>query len=230
MVTMHTASRPESRKLIQRNTHLNTIFNPTKDMEVPKNIAPFVAKCPPLLPGESVAEYEALFDLLMDEIRPGTPTEWFALADIAALCWDVACYRNWKGSILNIYRRSAVETALRDTHRSHAVIGNVPALYAIARTEAEEWRTDPGKRQILDARLVAHGYDEVALNAGSLLEAVEPLSKIDRFLSSARTQLNAMLKEICVRREFAERARKALNERLKLPVEVPELKQIAASH
>ena len=43
-----------------------------------------------------------------------------------------------------------------------------------------------------------------------------PLAVIDRFLSSARAQLNTTLKEIGVRREFADRARKAFNERLKL--------------
>jgi hypothetical protein len=52
------------------------------------------------------------------------------------------------------------------------------------------------------------------------------LATIDRFLSSARGQLNTTLKEIGVRREFADRARKAFDERLKLTVEVPKLKQI----
>ena len=196
---------------------MNISFDPGKDMEVPKDIAPFVSKCPPLLPGELDTQYYALFDLLMDEIRPETTTEWLALADIAGLCWDVGRYRVWKGAILNIHRRSALETALRDTHRSHAFVGDLPTLVNIARKEAEEWRTDPEKRQVLEARLAEHGYDEVALNAGAMLEALVPLAAIDRFLSSARGQLNSMLKELHVRREFVDRARKALNERLQAP-------------
>jgi hypothetical protein len=206
---------------------VNKNTDPRRDMEVPKDIAPFVAKCPPLLPGESDMQYYALFDMLMEEVRPDTTTEWLALADIAALCWEIGRYRVWKGSILNIYRRSALETALRDTRRSRGEgFGDAPAFFAIARKEAEEWRTDPEKRKVLDARLAEYGYDEVALNAGALLEAMEPLSKIERFLSSARGQLNAMLKEVYVRREFADRAREALDARLKLTVESPELKQI----
>ncbi|WP_051677733.1 hypothetical protein [Bradyrhizobium sp. URHD0069] len=207
-------------------------LDPRRDMEIPKDIAPFVAKCPPLLPGESDMQYYALFDMLMEEIRPDTTTEWLALADIAGLCWDVQRYRVWKGSILNIYRRSALETALRDTHRSRAQgFGcDAPAFFGIARKEAEEWRTDPEKRQVLDARLAEHGYDEVALNAGALLEAMEPLSKIERFLSSARGQLNAMLKEVYVRRAFAERARQALEKRLQPAVSATELKQIEKNH
>jgi hypothetical protein len=210
---------------------MNKNPDPGKDMEIPKSIEPFVAKCPPLLPGESDMQYYALFDMLMEEIRPDSTTEWLALADIAGLCWDVGRYRDWKGAILNIYRRSALETALRDTHRSSGQgFSDAPVLFGIAKKEAEEWRTDPEKRKALETRLAEHGYDEVALNAGALLEALVPLATIDRFLSSARGQLNAMLKEVYVRREFADRARKALNERLQAAVvQAPKPKQIEAN-
>jgi len=188
--------------------------NSDKDMEVPKDIAPFVAKCPPLLPGESEAQYYSLFDMMMEEIRPDA-TEWLALADIVGLCWDVVRYRAWKGALLNIHRLYALERALRDTRLSRgAGLGEAPVLIGIARKEAEEWRTDPEKRKVLEARLAEYGYDEVALNAGALLEALVPIAAIERFLASARSQLNGMLKELCMRREFADRARKALNERL----------------
>src|SRR5258708_35615866 len=83
-----------------------------------------------------------------------------------------------------------------------------------------------GKRAVLEARLAEAGYDADALNAGAFMEAQVPLATIDRFLCSARGQLNATLKEIGVRREFAERARKAFDERLKLTVETPKPKEI----
>lgn len=128
----------------------------------------------------------------------------------------------WKGAILNIYRRSALETALRETHPSRGEgFRDLPLVFNIARKEAEAWETDPAKRQDLDVRLVKRGYDEVGLNAGALLEGMEPLAKIERFLSSARGQLNATLKEMLVRREFAARARKALDERLKVVMDTP---------
>jgi hypothetical protein len=76
-----------------------------------------------------------------------------------------------------------------------------------------------------------YGYDEEALNAGALLEALVPLATIDRFLASARGQLKAMLKEVYVRREFVERARKALDERVQsLQRGTQQQKQIAASN
>jgi hypothetical protein len=47
-------------------------------------------------------------------------------------------------------------------------LGDAPALIGLARKDADEWRTDPEKRQVPEARLAEHGYDEVALNAGLL--------------------------------------------------------------
>jgi hypothetical protein len=46
------------------------------------------------------------------------------------------------------------------------------------------------------------------------MESLVPIAAIERFQASARSQLNAMLREVHVRREFANRARQALNEQL----------------
>jgi hypothetical protein len=55
-----------------------------------------------------------------------------------------------------------------------------------------------------------------------------PLATIDRFLSSARSQLNAMLKGVHVRREFVDRASKALREQMQANSQAPKPKQIDA--
>jgi hypothetical protein len=193
---------------------MNNIPVASGDFKVPRELAPFIGKCPRLLPGESEQDYSALFRLMMDEIEPESVAEWMVGADIVALFWDIERYRAWKGAILNTYRVSSLEAAFRTTNRSEPVDGDVADLFHIARKQAEEWRTDPVKREVLKSRLLEHGYDEETLNAGALLEGIEPLSKIERFLSSARGQLTSMLKEVYVRREFAERAQKALRERL----------------
>ncbi len=122
-----------------------------------------------------------------------------------------------------------MEAALQVTHTSSFIPKTLPTRIIISRKEAEQWRTDPEKRRELEARLAGRGYDEETLNAGALMEALVPLATIDRFLSSARGQLNAMLKEVYVRREFADRARKALNERVQAAVQAPKLKQIQSN-
>jgi hypothetical protein len=208
---------------------MSKTHNPTGDLEVPKQIARFVNKCPRLLPGESEMHYWDAFDLLMEDMVPATNTEWLVLADVAELFWDIQRYRAWKGAILAVSRRAALESALQQTHFVSAAPNSPDMRIIISKQEAEQWRTDPEKRGVLEARLKEHGYDEETLNAGALLEAQVPLAAIERFLSSARAQLNAMLKEVYVRREFAERARKAFDERLQAVVRSPKPKQIEAN-
>jgi len=59
-----------------------------------------------------------------------------------------------------------------------------------------------------------------------MIEAMGPLEAIDRFLCSARRQLNVTLREIGVRREFAERARKAFDGRIAAELKAPAVQQI----
>jgi len=201
-----------------------------KEWKVPREMVAFVAKCPRLLPGESEDSYRKLFVMMVDEIEPQTASEYLVAADIIGLFWDIGRYRAWKDVILSLHRRNALETALRVTnHHQNAMVGETPAFNATERKEAEEWRTDPAKREVLRKRLADYGYDEEALNAGALLEALVPLATIDGFLASARGQLKAMLKEVYVRREFVERTRKALDERVQ-GLQGTQQKQIAASN
>ncbi|WP_426442472.1 hypothetical protein [Bradyrhizobium genosp. P] len=197
-----------------------------KDARVPRELDPFI-KCPRLLPGESEKDYYALFDLMVEEICPEEASEWLVAADIVGLFWEIARYRAWKGAILNLNRRQALVTALWDTHPSRLPTQPSPVIVARANTEADECYANPEFRRALEPRLAQRGYDEEAINAGAFLEAIEPLSKIDRFLASARGQLQVMLKQVYVRREFANRARKALNDRLDAAAaKVPQPKQI----
>jgi hypothetical protein len=209
-----------------RKMESNTNNAPTLETEwkIPREMVAFVAKYPRLLPGESEDSYRKLFVMMVDEIEPQTASEYLVTADITGLFWDIGRYRAWKDVILSLHRRNALETALRVTnHYQNAMVGE-----ATERKEAEEWRADPAKREILRKRLADYGYDEEALNAGALLEALVPLATIDRFLASARGQLKAMLKEVYVRREFIELARNALDERVEALQRGAQQKQIAA--
>src|ERR1700676_389918 len=197
---------------------------PAKEIVIPSHLSLFVRVSPRLLPDELEEDYYQLFDMMADEIAPTTNLEWFAVDTVVDLLWDMMRLRLWKNAILVVSRQAALETALRRTLPSTAPDGKYQIV--MSREEAKAWRTDPKKRAVLEARLAEAGYDTDALNAGAFIEAQLPLATIDRFLCSARGQLNATMKEIGVRREFAERARKAFDERLKLTVETPKPKEI----
>ena len=199
--------------------------SPAKEVVIPRHLSLFVGISPALLPEESEEDYYELFDLMADEIAPTTNLEWFALDTIVDLLWDIGRYRLWKNAILVVSRQAALETALLRTHPS-TLPNNRPHRVMMSREEAQEWRTKPEKRAVLEARLAEAGYDADALNAGAFIEAQVPLATIDRFLCSARGQLSATLKEIGIRREFAERARKAFDGHIVAEVKAPAVLQI----
>ena len=192
---------------------------------LPDALTEFVGICPLMLPGETEEDFYLLLDLMVAEIAPTTSIEWLATGDITDLVWEMQRYRKWKAAILNLSRRTAFVTALTRTHPYYVPNGPAPKV-SMAAHEAQQWRSDPAKRAVLEERIVSAGYHDDALNAVAFLEAQVPLAAIDRFLGSARTQMNSTLKEIGVRREFADRVRKAFDEQLKLTVEVPKPKQI----
>lgn len=199
--------------------------NPPKEIVIPKGLTLFVGVCPALLPDEEEADYYELFDLMTDEIAPTNNVEWFAVDTTVDLLWDMSRMRIWKHAMLLIGRHRALEKALLETQNSN-LPSRHPSRIAVAKQEAEQWRTNPEKQAVLKARLDEAGYDVDGLNAGAMMEALVPLAAIDRFLCSARAQLNATLKELGVRREFAERARKAFNERVAAELKAPAVQQI----
>jgi hypothetical protein len=199
--------------------------DPKKKFTVPKSVALLVGQSPPLLPDEEEDDWYDLFNAMTEEIAPTTHLEWFAVNDVVDILWDMSRLRLWKHATLVIGRHRALETALLQT-QSSAMPRHLPSRITLAKQEAEQWRTNPERRAVLQARLNEAGYDIDGLNAGAMMEALVPLAAIDRFLCSARGQLNATLKELGVQRKFAERARKAFDERIAIELKGPHVKQI----
>jgi hypothetical protein len=200
---------------------------PPKGFEsrLPEVLAPFIGICPRLLPGEVEDNFYKLFDIMTAEMGPTISTEWFAVAHSVDLLWDIQRYCVWKAEILNLGREDAFVKALTRT-QPYFVPGAPPPKVSMAMHDAQQSRKDPAIRAALEARMAKLGYGDDTLNAMAFLEVEVPLAAIERFLSNARRQLNAIMKEIGVRREFADRVRKAFDEQLKLTVEVPKPKQI----
>ena len=193
--------------------------------EVPNAVALLVGQCPPLLPDEAEDDWYELFSGITEEIAPTTNLEWFAVADIVDILWDMSRLRVWKHAMLVIGRHRALETALLQTQGSD-LSGSHPYRIAQVKKELAQWHADGDERAVLRERLNEAGYDVDGLNAGAMMEVLAPLAAIDRFLCSARGQLNATLKELGVQRKFAERARTVFDERIAIKLKGPAVKQL----
>jgi hypothetical protein len=199
--------------------------DPPKKFTVPSSVALLVGQSPPLLPGEVEDDWYELFNAMTDEIAPTTTLDWFAVADAVDILWDMWRFRLWKNAMLVIGGHRALETALLNTQNSN-LPSHHPSRIAVSKQAAEQWRTDPEKEAVLQARLNEAGYDVDGLNAAAMMEVLVPFAAIDRLLCSARGQLNATLKELGVRREIAERARKAFDGRIAIALKGPAVQQI----
>jgi hypothetical protein len=198
-----------------------------EDFEVPEHLAPFIMARPRLLPGESEEEYFQLMGMMFEDLLPESNIEWLTSAELASLWWDIRRYGRWKNAALVIHRRNAVETAFLRTDPARICAGQSAPLRVLSKHNAEKWLDDPVQHKGLDQQLKQSGYDDDAINAGTLMEGLMTLTTIDRFLASARAQMNATLREVFVRREFAVRARKSFDK--VIDAEVVEAPQIAAS-
>jgi hypothetical protein len=57
------------------------------------------------LPGESLNDYEAIRDMIIQVIAPQSGIEWLWIADLVELSWDVIRYRALRQKMLEIRRR-----------------------------------------------------------------------------------------------------------------------------
>ena len=182
--------------------HLEEVY------KLPAELLPLVKERPRMLPGESEADYDAMFDSLVDDTHPSSGAEWLVAIDVAHLCWEIRRYRRWKDVILSTYREDGLKAVLRKTNPAAMVEGSEAAIRAESELEAELWRKNSESRSAINARLESRGYGEEAITVAAFIESLPSLANIERFLVSARQQRNEAMRNIRISREFALRIRK----------------------
>ena len=176
---------------------------------------PFALATPRLLPGETDDDYYRLFEMMATDLSPDTDLQWLWVIDLTWLWFDIMRYRRWKNAIILTSRRAALEFALAKTDpEALQISGMNPMIRAQARVDAEVLRVDKNNRNPLSVRLEAHGYDADAVNANAFVQALEPLTAIEKFLTSARHQVAAMVREVRLDCEFVRRAREVIDRNL----------------
>ena len=184
------------------------------DMDVPEDVHEFIRESILVLPGESEAEYLHMLFVMIIGITSEDSIEWRFVIDLASLWWEIQRYRNWKIAILKANRADALVNALYKSDPNYLLLGPQPTIHAQARVDAEKWLKDDHHCGNLNVRLKEYGFNAQGINAHAFVQALPSLTQVERFLSSARNQVNVILRKINFRREFARRAKRAMEKRL----------------
>ena len=174
-------------------------------LAVPAELVQFTQQ-PCLLPGESRQDFEAIRQMIIDDVRPETNIEWLWTLDLVELSWEILRYRCLKHKTLEQFRIMAIESLLRRMDGSGIAHDASRAVEIHARRSALEWREDPDAAIEIEARLEKFGFDAPAVNAEVYIQARDQLELFDQLMQSAQQRRMVLLREISIRREFALRA------------------------
>jgi hypothetical protein len=171
----------------------------------------FLMEQPSLLPGENKRDFEALRRMMIEEIRPETKIEWLWLLDLVERSWEILRYRGLKQRILDKYREAAIASIL---HRINSA-GMPPEMSEPVRLHstraASEWREHPVAAVEIESHLARNGFDKTAVNAELFVQAQREFAMFDGLMHAAQHRRMTLFREIAIRREVINRARRAFD-------------------
>jgi hypothetical protein len=179
-------------------------------LTVPAELIPF-SEPSFLLPGESRQDFEAIRQMMVDDIRPETNIEWLWTLDLVELSWEILRYRRLKKRILDAHRVAAIEAILQRLDGEGMPAAAMPMVRTRARRAAAEWRDDREAAVEIEARLDRGGFDPIDINAEVFVQAREQFAMFDQLMQSAQSRRIGLMREISVRREFAIRVRRVIS-------------------
>ena len=153
-----------------------------------------------LMPGESLADYNALRDMIIEELSPQSGIEWLWVADLVELSWEIIRYRTLRQEMLHVRRQDAIEAMLQRIDLTCIPPADRPAARDQIRFNSDQWRNDPTVSAEIEARLGARGIDDSSVNAEVLIQAKELLILFDNLMQSAQARRIVLLREINRRR------------------------------
>jgi hypothetical protein len=156
---------------------------------------------PPIVPGESEANYRSLYQQLRHAVEPADPIEELWVRDVTDLYWETQRFRRLKAKLMTV----AVDRAVQGEHYHPLPYGNTPT---------HVWaRSEPAALEEVEEKLAAAGLDGVAISAQVLLTRLGDFEQLERMIMQTEARRAAALREIDRRRAaFAERLRDAIEE------------------
>ena len=160
-----------------------------------------------MLPAEDEERYDELVTLMEEELQPSDTTERFWVQDLVTLRWEKLRYEKFKLAVFARNHDSAVASILEKVYLHEALVGGEKIALATAKMDAEKLRKDPDGCDEIVSRLVARGFDTLAINAETFLLSAPAIEILDRRTAAVQSREMKLLREFGSRREFARRAR-----------------------
>jgi hypothetical protein len=177
-------------------------------LSLPAELKAFSEPCD-LLPGESRADFEAIRQMMVDDVQPETNIEWLWTLDLVELSWEILRYRRLKQRVLAQHRHSAIKAILRRLDGEGMPGEQFQYLeFQIGRVAAE-WRDDANAAVEIEARLGQHGFDDTVLNGEVFYQARGLFAMFDGLMHAAQKRRLVLLREIGIRRELMKRAQRS---------------------
>ena len=178
-------------------------------LTVPIELIPF-SEPSFLLPGESRQDFEAIRQMMVDDIRPETNIEWLWTLDLVELSWEILRYRRLKKRILDAHRVAAIEAILQRLDGEGMPAEVMPTVRTRARRTAAEWRNDQEAAIEIESHLDRNGFDAIDINAEVFVQARELFDMFDQLMIAAQRRRIGLLREISIRHEFVRRVRRVI--------------------
>ena len=169
---------------------------------------------PPLLPGESKAEFIRLYDEFSFPLIPESPHEHWLVWHLTVLTWEVMRYLRMKIAHTLNQRRAAVSALIRKAFLSSAM-RKLRMPGSDIDDNIDRYFSDPDYPPLIHKGLEAAGYTAQAIEAEMFSCALPALSQLERLIASAEKRLTLFFRENNkILGDRAARVQEVANERL----------------
>jgi len=156
--------------------------------------------CRPVCIATRRRDFEAIRQMMIDDIKPETNLEWLWVFDLVELSWEILRYRRLKQKILQASRVQAIKALLQRLDGAGMPESALQNMRLQTMRNAAEWLEEPGAAKEIETRLERHRIDLVAINAKVFIQTRGTFALFDSLMQSAQSRRIILLREINSRR------------------------------
>lgn len=218
-----TEQKPPTR--IRERVRTRQSASSTEDFQaaVPPHLD-FLFEDRPLLPGENAAQYDALRDSMVQQVKPIDVIEAIWVKDIIDLVWEAKRWRRMRNQILVQGRMNAVAELILPAFKRANPVRIEGITGSSAEALAAGWATgNTSSIEQVDKYLQERNLRTEDVTAHAFLLSLPAIERIDRMISLTEQRRDALIRDI-------ERKRASVAQRLRAAAtEVLDVEQLETS-